>query len=41
MNVLSENPFLICKKILKYHGSNINIESKENEYTKVYFDLDI
>lgn len=31
----------LCKKILELHNSIINIESKENEGTKVYFELEV
>lgn len=31
----------LCKKILKLHNSEINIESQENVGTKVYFELEV
>lgn len=30
----------LCKKILELHNTQINIESKENEGTIVYFELE-
>ena len=30
----------LCKKILEFHNTQIKIESKENEGTTVYFELE-